>query len=106
MRTLEQELEVDKASANADSNRLRTIVCAEFLQDVLEVCFDRLFRDKELFGNIPISISVRQLTKNVQFAGSKLFVAVMLGQLSRYLGRNLLLSCMNLANYSHQFVRR
>jgi hypothetical protein len=46
---------VDDSSTYTDRYRLRAIICAEFLHDVLEVSFDGFFRDKELVSNIAIA---------------------------------------------------
>jgi hypothetical protein len=47
-----------------------------------------------------------KLTQDVHFTRSKLFITVVVSQIRRYLGRNPLLSSMDLPNYIHQFIRR
>ena len=72
-------LKLNDSSTNADGDGLRPVVRVKFLQDVLEMCFHRFFRDKELFGYVPVSVSASQLAENVYFARSKMFVAVVFG---------------------------
>src|SRR5262249_37764518 len=98
--------ELDYSPANADGDRLRTITRAELLHNVLNMCFDGFFCDKEFAGNIPVAISVSELTKNLHLAHRKAFVAVMFGQVSRDLGRDTSFPSMNLTNYAHQSAGR
>src|SRR6266566_4514169 len=99
-------LKLNDSSTDADRDCLGPIVRVEFLHDVLEMCFHRLFRDKELFSDVAVAISSGKLTQDVHFTRSKLCIAVVLSQRRRYLGRNPLLSSMDLPNYIHQFSRR
>jgi Carbohydrate-selective porin, OprB family len=46
-------LDLNDPSAHPYSNRLRPVSRAEFSHDVLEVCFDRLFRNKKRVGYAP-----------------------------------------------------
>src|SRR5215472_15100133 len=98
--------ELDYSPANSDGDCLRAIAGTKFLHNVLNVRFDGLFRDKELFGNIPVAISASEMTKNLHLAHRKAFVAVMFSQGSRDLGRDTSFPRMDLANYAHQFAGR
>jgi len=99
-RTFEElSLEVNDAAANADRNRLGSIVGAQFFHDVFDVHFDRLFSNKELFRDVAVSVPARDLTKNLYFAFGQRFIAHVLGNVSRNFGRDALLARMHLADY-------
>jgi hypothetical protein len=55
---------LNDASADADCERLGT---TELLHDVLDVGFDRLFGDEQLLGDIPVTVTARDLTKDFDF---------------------------------------
>src|SRR6266542_604459 len=99
-------LKLNDSSKDADRDCLCPIVRVEFLHDVLEMCFHRLFRDEELFSDVAVAIVSGKLTQDVNFTRSKLFITVVFSQIRGYLGWNPLLSSMDLPNYIHQFIRR
>src|SRR5436853_2382534 len=49
--------QLDDAAAYGNGHRLRAITGPQLLHDVLDMHLDGLFRDEELFGNVPISVA-------------------------------------------------
>jgi hypothetical protein len=101
-----RDLQLDDPAAHSDGDRLSAIAGAELLHDVLDVYLYCLFRNEEFVGNVPVSVSVRDLTQDLNLATSESLVAVVFRQICRNLGRNALFPGMNLANNFHQLLGR
>ena len=54
-------LKLDDSAPNTDRHGLRPVTCAQLLHDVFDVNLDRLFGNKELLGNVAVSVSARDL---------------------------------------------
>jgi len=52
-------LQIDNSPSHRDGDRLRAIICAEFLHDVLHVNFHGFHSDEEPFGDVLIPIAFR-----------------------------------------------
>src|SRR5271157_685793 len=93
------DLELYDAAAHSDSDRLGAITGSELFHNVLDVDLNCLFGDEQFIGDVPVTISARDLTKDFNLSASESFVAVMFGQICRNLGRNTPLAGMNLADH-------
>src|ERR1700722_7088635 len=60
-----QRLELDNAAANRDRNRLRTVACAQFFHDVLDVNLYGLFGDEKPVRDVAIPVASGDMTQHV-----------------------------------------
>jgi len=58
-------LQFDDPASHTDRDSLRAITCPQLLHDVPDVYLDGLFRNEELFGNVPIPISASDVSKDL-----------------------------------------
>ena len=99
-------LELYDPSTNSDGDGFGTITRTEFLHDVLDMPFDRFFRDEEKRRYVAISISVGYLPKHLNLAFGQSLVTHMLRKIGGDLVRNMLFACMNLANHFDKLFPR
>ena len=60
--------QLDNSTAYPNRDRLRAITCPQLLHDVPDVDLDGLFRNEELFGNVPIPISASDVPKDLSLS--------------------------------------
>ena len=73
---------------------------------MLDVNFDGLLRDEELFGNIPVAIPAGDMSEDFYFSLGEGLIAKVFSQMSRYAGRDAFLSRVNVADRLDEFLRR
>ena len=89
------ELQLDDSSLHADRCGLRSIVSTQLGKDGFNSTLDGFFGDRELVGDLLISIASRDQAKNVDFCRRQCIVRRVLSQLVRGFGRERLPAGMN-----------
>jgi hypothetical protein len=67
---------------------MRPIVGPEFVHQVLDVKINRVLRNRQLIGNLFVTMTVSNESENFQLPNCKIVVTHMLGEAGRHLGRN------------------
>jgi hypothetical protein len=88
-------LQLDDSSLQADHGRLRSIVGAQFGEDVLDSPLDGFLGDLELIRDLLIGISGCDQAEHIDFCRRQRIIRRMLGDFVRGFGRKSLLSGMN-----------
>ena len=97
---------MDNSAAQSDRDCFRPVAGTEFIHNVLDVNFHCLFRNKEPFGDIAISVTFGYVTEDFDFAVGKIVVSEMLGELNGDLCRNVLFSCVDTPDDFYDLDRR
>jgi hypothetical protein len=58
---------LDNSPAHSDGYRLRPVVSAQFLHNVLDVDFDGLLGNQELLGDIPVAVTAGDLLQDLRY---------------------------------------
>ena len=67
---------MDDAATHGNRDGLCAVVGPQLGHDVLDVNLDGPFRDKEFFGDIPVTVAFGNLLQNLNLAGRQPFVSV------------------------------
>ena len=97
---------MNDAAANGNCDCLGTVVRPQLGHDMLDVNLDRPFRDKQFFGNVPVTAAFGNLLQDLNLAACQPFIAVVVGKPRRYFGRNCLLAVLHFTNRLQQDLRR
>src|SRR4029077_709302 len=99
-------LKMNDSAAYADRHGLRASALPQVFHDVLDLDLRSFFRDEEPLGDIPISISTRDMTEDFHLAFGQDFIAHMFSELCHQLRGNALLPRVNLADDLNQLLGR
>ena len=80
--------ELNNAAAQSDGDGLRSVGCAQFDHNVLNVYLDRFLTDEQLLGNVTVPIAGGNLLEDLDLAPCEGLVGEMLCQLGGDLRRN------------------
>src|SRR3984893_5638400 len=96
--------EVDDAPAECDRDRLRAVVDLKLGKDIPHVHLDRVFRDRELAGDLLVSFAGRHQRQHLELAWADRLITDVLGQLLGQRGRKAPLPRVNAADDVQQFA--
>src|SRR5262245_43636162 len=85
---------------------MRTIVCSQLVDDVLDMKIDGVLGNTESIGYLFVLETVANQLQHFQLSRSEVFFTQMLGQESRHFCRNLPFAGMNGSDHSQQIILR
>src|SRR5262245_4123885 len=97
---------MNNSAAQANCNRLRTIICSYLVNVVLYVDLYRFFSNEKLLRYVFVSISTGNLSQNFYFPRREFLFAHVLCESCCHLRRNAFFPSINLADRFHQFLWR
>ncbi len=97
-------LQFDDSATEANRDSLCAITRPQLLHDVLDVNLYSFLCDEELFRDVSIPVSPRNLTEDFYLTRRQVFVAHMLRELRRQLRGDALLPRVDLSNYFNQIL--
>jgi hypothetical protein len=74
-------IELDDSALQSNGDGMRPVFCAEFLKDILDSALDRLFRNRQLRGDLFVGIACPDQPENIDFLWRQSFVSTVLGNL-------------------------
>src|SRR5262245_31340038 len=77
-----------QTAAHRDRDRMRTVVGAQFVHEILDVEIDRVLGDRELVGDLLVLVAVSYQAKHVELPARQLRLTEVLGEPRRHLGRH------------------
>src|SRR5262245_25145097 len=80
-RVADGALKVKDAAADRNRDRLRAVLCAQFLQDVLHVHLDRLFGYRQPRRDVAVLVPLRRVFEDESLALGERLVGAMFGEL-------------------------
>src|ERR1700677_5389012 len=83
---------------------MRPIVGTEFVPQVFYGKINRVFRNRELIGNLLLAMTIWKESENFQPPSRKIVVTHVLGETGRYLGRNVPTAGVNRSDHAQQLV--
>jgi hypothetical protein len=83
---------------------MSAVACAQLVKDVLHTALDRLFRNRELGGNLFVGVPGSDQPQHIDFLGRQAFVAGVFDKLGRAIGRYRFAPRGNRANGMQEFL--
>jgi hypothetical protein len=74
------------------------VICLELVDHIFDVETHGGFRDSEIAGNLFVSQTIANKSKNIQFTGGQVLMAEVLRQSGRYVGRNTFAAAVHLTD--------
>ena len=87
--------DLQQATPERDGDCVGPIVGLKFIHQVLDVEVNRGLRNRQLICNLLVAMSIANESKNLQLPRRKIVVPQVLGNASRYIGRNVPPASMN-----------
>src|ERR1700677_1704399 len=97
-------LQVNDSALQRDGDGVRSVVCAKFGKDVLDVTLDRFLGNRESIGDQLVCIPAGNQAQHIDFSGGQGVIDRVVGEFSGDLGRNALLASMYSANRLEEFL--
>ncbi len=66
---------MEQATAHSNADRMRPIVGAQFVHEILDVEIHGSLRDGELTGDLLVTIAITNESEHLQFSARKIFIA-------------------------------
>jgi hypothetical protein len=87
--------DLKQAAPHRNGYGMRPIVGSQLVHEVLDVEVNRGLRNRELICNLLVAMAIANESKNLQLPRRKIVVPQVLGNASRYIGRNVPPASMN-----------
>jgi hypothetical protein len=95
-----------EATPESNGDRVRSIVGAELVHEILDVEVNRGLCDCELIGNLLVATAVSDEPKYFQFPGRQIFIAKMFGEAGGHLRWNMSPPGVDRSDDGEQFIFR
>src|SRR5260370_11680055 len=98
--------DLQQATPHRNGYRMRPIVGSQLVHEVLDVEVNRGLRNRELICNLLVAMTIANEPKYLQLPRRKIVLPQVLGNASRYIGRNVPPTGMNPPDHAQQFIFR
>src|SRR6266478_3350260 len=89
LQALQMRSDLQQATPDRDGDCVGPIVGLKFIHQVLDVEVNRGLRNRQLIRNLLVAIAISNESKNLQLPRREVVVTHVLGEASRYVGRNM-----------------